>query len=36
MLEQEVSQYLNAAQIILLLVSPGFIKSDFCYSIEMK
>ena len=34
--EQEIKQHLNAAQIILLLVSPDFIDSDYCYSIEMK
>ena len=34
--EQEIHQHLNAAQIILLLVSPDFIYSDYCYGIEMK
>src|SRR5438105_2548949 len=34
--EQEISKQLNAAQIILLLVSPDFMASDYCYSIEMK
>ncbi len=34
--EQEISQHLNAAQIILLLVSPDFMDSDYCYGIEMK
>ena len=34
--EQEISQHLNAAQIILLLVSPDFIYSEYCYGIEMK
>jgi tetratricopeptide (TPR) repeat protein len=34
--EQEISERLNAAQIILLLVSPDFMDSDYCYSIEMK
>jgi TIR domain/WD domain, G-beta repeat len=34
--EQEIKQHLNAAQIVLLLVSPDFIDSDYCYSIEMK
>src|SRR5437588_7183280 len=34
--EQEISQRLNEAQIILLLVSPDFMNSDYCYSVEMK
>lgn len=34
--EQEISKQLSAAQIILLLVSPDFINSDYCYGIEMK
>ena len=34
--EQEISEHLNTAQIILLLVSPDFMASDYCYSIEMK
>jgi TIR domain-containing protein len=34
--EQESSKHLQAAQIILLLVSPNFLASDFCYSVEMK
>jgi len=34
--EQEISQHLNAAQIILLLVSPDSMASDYCYSVEMK
>jgi TIR domain len=32
----EIHYYLNTAQIILLLISPDFMDSDFCYSIEMK
>ncbi|HEU5229480.1 MAG TPA: toll/interleukin-1 receptor domain-containing protein [Ktedonobacteraceae bacterium] len=32
----QIDAYLNAAQIILLLVSPDFMASDYCYSIEMK
>src|SRR5438874_2040111 len=32
----ESDKYLNRANIILLLVSPDFIASDYCYSIEMK
>lgn len=34
--EQEISHHLNAAQIILLLVSPDFMASDYCYGIEMQ
>ena len=34
--EEEMKQHLKAAQIILLLVSPDFIASDYCYSIEMQ
>jgi tetratricopeptide (TPR) repeat protein len=34
--EHEISQHLNTAQIILLLVSPDFMNSDYCYSIEMQ
>lgn len=33
--EQEISKYLNAADIILLLISPDFIASDYCFDIEM-
>src|SRR5207237_2712073 len=29
-------QHLNTARIILLLVSPDFIDSDYCYGVEMK
>lgn len=32
----EISQYMESADIILLLVSPYFINSDYCYEIEMK
>lgn len=34
--EQEINRHLNTAQIILLLVSPDFMNSDYCYGIEMK
>lgn len=34
--KHEIDTHLNAAQIILLLVSPDFMASDYCYSIEMK
>ncbi len=33
---QEIDKHLSTAQIILLLVSPDFIASDYCYSVEMK
>lgn len=32
---QEVEAHLNAADIILLLISPSFISSDICYSVQM-
>src|SRR5947209_5049969 len=31
----EINAHLNSAHIILLLVSPDFIASEYCYSIEM-
>src|SRR5205085_8456359 len=34
--EHEISQQLNSAQIILLLVSPDFMDSDYCYSVELE
>jgi tetratricopeptide (TPR) repeat protein len=34
--QEEIAKHLKAAHIILLLVSPDFIASDYCYSIEMK
>ncbi len=34
--EQEITKHLNTAQIILLLVSPDFMNSDYCCSVEMK
>src|SRR5579859_3642853 len=34
--EQEVDTHLSMAHLILLLVSPDFIASDYCYGIEMK
>ncbi len=33
---KEINNHMNAAQIILLLVSPDFMASNYCYSIEMK
>lgn len=32
---EQISEYLNTADIILLLISPDFLASDYCYSIEM-
>lgn len=34
--EQEISKQLDAAQIILLLISPDFMASDYCYGTELK
>src|SRR6266480_4157652 len=34
--EQQIKSQLNQAQIILLLVSPDFMVSDYCYGIEMQ
>ena len=34
--ELEISKHLNEAEVILLLVSPDFIDSDYCYSRELK
>ncbi len=34
--EREISNHLNTAQIILLLISPDFMNSDYCYGIEMQ
>jgi len=32
---EEVDEHLNAAQIILLLISPDFLASEYCYCVEM-
>ncbi|MES9969977.1 MAG: toll/interleukin-1 receptor domain-containing protein, partial [Candidatus Thiodiazotropha sp.] len=32
----EIDRHLESADIILLLVSPNFLNSDYCYDIEMK
>ena len=32
----EITMHLSTAQIILLLISPDFIASDFCWGIELK
>src|SRR2546422_2161780 len=34
--EEEIQKHLETAQIILLLISPNFMASDYCYSKEMK
>src|SRR5258708_35829425 len=34
--EREISTQLNTAKIILLLISPDFMDSDYCYGIGMK
>ncbi len=34
--EREITKHLNTADIILLLVSPDFMDSDYCYGIEMQ
>jgi TIR domain len=34
--EHEINSNLNTADIILLLISPSFIHSDYCYGVEMK
>jgi hypothetical protein len=34
--EQEIDKHLKTADIILLLISPDFMDSDYCYGIEMK
>src|SRR5215471_4694007 len=33
---QEIDAHLRSASIILLLISPSFIASDYCYGIEMN
>jgi hypothetical protein len=33
--EQEIKEHLENSQIILLLVSPDFMNSDYCYGVEM-
>jgi len=34
--EREIDAHLNAAQVILLLISADFLASDYCYGIEMS
>src|SRR5947209_17543230 len=33
--EREIDNHLNTARLILLLISPDFLDSDYCYSKEM-
>src|SRR5579859_2226552 len=33
---QAIDMHLNSASVILLLISPDFFASDYCYGIEMK
>src|SRR5438132_965192 len=33
--EQRINHFLNIAEVILLLISPDFMDSDYCYSKEM-
>lgn len=33
--EREIGNHLNTARLILLLISPDFLDSDYCYNIEM-
>src|SRR5436305_2171034 len=33
---REIDTHLSTADIILLLISPDFMASEYCYSIEMK
>ena len=34
--EEEIKKHLDSAQIILLLISPDFMASDYCYGKEMQ
>src|ERR1041384_3839864 len=34
--KKRIDENLNAANIILLLISPDFAASDYCWSVEMK
>jgi energy-coupling factor transporter ATP-binding protein EcfA2 len=34
--QHEIDQRMNTADIILLLISPDFIASDYCYGVELK
>ena len=34
--QQKLDAHLNSSQIILLLISPDFLASDYCYEIELR
>lgn len=34
--EQELKKHLDEAQLILLLISPSFLDSDYCYNVQMQ
>ena len=34
--QREIDQHLDKASLILLLISPDFLASDYCYTIEMQ
>src|SRR5438270_5311178 len=34
--EEEINKHLNTANVILLLITPNFIASDYCYTKEMQ
>jgi TIR domain/Bacterial regulatory proteins, luxR family len=34
--KQEIDKYLSKANIILLLISPEFMNSDYCYSVQLR
>ncbi len=34
--KREIDRHLNTSNIILLLVSPNFMRSDYCYGVEMQ
>src|SRR6266567_4181076 len=34
--EREITEYVNSAQIILILISPAFLSSEYSSSVEMK
>lgn len=34
--EREIDKHLNTAQIILLMISPDFMNSEYCYNVEVK
>lgn len=34
--KQEIDKHLSTADVVLLLISPNFMNSDYCYSIEMQ